>query len=243
MADPTRLIDEEGADALGSELLRAARREGMPPGEHGRVWASVAAAALVAPATTAVASVATTSGAAAVAGTAKAGGVALLAKVTVAAVVLGTASVAGYRATRPAPPVAAPARAAVAPAAAPAPSEPLLPEAPAPVTHAQPAPSRGPRTAAPARSLPASRLAAEAALVVEARRALRAGDAGRALSQLEGARAELAGGALVQEREALTIEALSRLGRGPAAAARADAFLRAYPRSPHASAVRAFATP
>jgi hypothetical protein len=49
-----------------------------------------------------------------------------------------------------------------------------------------------------------------------------------------------ADGALAQEREALTIEALAHAGRREAASARAVAFLRAYPGSPHAATVRTF---
>jgi hypothetical protein len=45
-------------------------------------------------------------------------------------------------------------------------------------------------------------------------------------------------GILLQEREALTISALAELGRSSEASARARAFLRAFPQSPHAERVR-----
>jgi hypothetical protein len=48
---------------------------------------------------------------------------------------------------------------------------------------------------------------------------------------------------LLQEREALTIEALARTGRRAEANRRAEAFLRAFPGSPHAAAVRELASP
>jgi hypothetical protein len=57
---------------------------------------------------------------------------------------------------------------------------------------------------------------------------------------LDAARTEFAEGALVQEREALSIEALSRSGQREAADRRAAAFLRAYPGSPHVASVKTF---
>lgn len=235
MADPTRLIEEDGEhgrDTVGRELLLAARREGVPPSERDRLWTAVAAAALVAPAIAVPASAASGTTTAATAG-----GATALAKVTVAAIVIGAASLAGYRASRPAP-----SPRVVAPAVAKLPA-PESPREPSPPRASAPEPVRVQRAPAPARALPPSHLAAEGRLVVEARRALREGDAAGALRQLEAGRAAFAGGALLQEREALTIEALARTGRADAAAARADAFLRAYPHSPHASAIRVFATP
>jgi hypothetical protein len=44
---------------------------------------------------------------------------------------------------------------------------------------------------------------------------------------------------LVQEREALAIEALSRSGNGGEARARAEAFKKSYPASPHAARIDA----
>lgn len=92
---------------------------------------------------------------------------------------------------------------------------------------------------APAR---ASRLAEESRLVMEARRALRSGDAREALRLLESATGRFPDGALVQEREALSIEALARSGQREAAARRAGAFLRAFPNSPHAANVKSYST-
>jgi outer membrane protein assembly factor BamD (BamD/ComL family) len=75
----------------------------------------------------------------------------------------------------------------------------------------------------------------------DARAAMRRGDAPRALVLLEQVRARFPGGMLVQEREALAIEALARSGRRGDASARAAAFLRAYPTSMFAERVQAFA--
>ena len=80
---------------------------------------------------------------------------------------------------------------------------------------------------------------AEARLVGVAREALQRGDAGRALSVLEDAQRRFPNGILLQEREALSISALAALGRKTEAAARAGAFLRVFPNSPHADRVRA----
>jgi outer membrane protein assembly factor BamD (BamD/ComL family) len=76
--------------------------------------------------------------------------------------------------------------------------------------------------------------------VAEARAALRRGDASAALAQLEQIRTRFPAGGLVQEREALTIEALARSGRRADASARAAAFLRAYPTSVHSQRVQGY---
>ena len=86
---------------------------------------------------------------------------------------------------------------------------------------------------------PARRLGEETTLVRDARQALRAGNPARALRLLEEARQLFPTGVLQQERERLTIEALVKDGRRADASARASAFLRRYPDSPHASEIRA----
>jgi hypothetical protein len=88
-----------------------------------------------------------------------------------------------------------------------------------------------------------SRLREESALVGEARGALRAGNAGQALTLLESARTRFPDGILGQEREALTIEALARSGNAAVASARARAFLAAYPSSAHAERIQTFIGP
>ncbi|KYF92646.1 hypothetical protein BE20_11275 [Sorangium cellulosum] len=85
-----------------------------------------------------------------------------------------------------------------------------------------------------------SRLREELTLLADARAALRRGDAAGALVIAEQARLRFPGGALAQEREALTIEALWHSGQRAAAAQRASAFLRAYPSSPHVSRLHSF---
>jgi hypothetical protein len=236
--------DGDGAvTELERELLRAGRQQRLAPGERERIWAGLGAAIAVAPAISAAAEPVATAGA--TAGATKALGAAAIVKGTVLAVMLGGGVVAGYHAIGSR-------GVEVAPLAGPGPSTtPLLPPAvapPAPVPERieQPAPApaaRVPRAEASRPTPTPSRLAAEGQIVLEARRALRDGDATAALHRLERARRAFADGALVQEREALTIEALHRAGQREAAASRARVFLRAYPGSPHAASVRAFAAP
>ena len=62
-------------------------------------------------------------------------------------------------------------------------------------------------------------------------RKLQAGDAAAALSTLERHALEYPEGTFREEREALAIELLARLGLGERARERASAFLNQYPRS------------
>jgi hypothetical protein len=88
------------------------------------------------------------------------------------------------------------------------------------------------------RAVAETRLREESLLVLEVRRTLRAGDPARALARLTEAESTFGRGGLGQEREALMIEALFASGRTAVAARRAEAFLRAFPKSPHAERVR-----
>jgi hypothetical protein len=100
--------------------------------------------------------------------------------------------------------------------------------------HEPPAPSTGAfpddATLAPT-TLESRRLA-------EARALLRSGNAVAALAALAAIRSEFPRGALVQEREALVIEALLATGKRDEARERAREFLGRYPTSPHAAAAR-----
>ena len=98
-------------------------------------------------------------------------------------------------------------------------------------------------TSASASSTLASRLREESALIARARDAVRSGDYGAALAFLDTARAKFPDGVLVQERRMLEIEALWRSGKRAQASKLADAFLAAYPNSPHAARVRELQKP
>jgi hypothetical protein len=82
-------------------------------------------------------------------------------------------------------------------------------------------------------------LAAERTLLDAARVAFARGDADAALDALGRHAREFPNGRLTEEREALAVRALAKAGRMPEAKARGEKFLRAYPRSLSASAVRA----
>jgi hypothetical protein len=233
MRDPTRIIDDrDEANGLGRDLLRAGRGQTLSARDRAQVWAELSAT-LVAPAASAAAS----------AGATKALTSASLLKGVVVAVALSGGALVGVRAARRPAPEVVPAVVTEPSRAAPAIEPPLPVTSPTPAPdrapHVRRAPAAGEEAAVP--RLPASRLAAEAQLVLDARRDLREGNPASALRRLETARPELVGGALAQEREALTIEALDRSGQTEAAARRARAFLRAYPRSPHAASVSTFA--
>lgn len=78
----------------------------------------------------------------------------------------------------------------------------------------------------------------ESQLVSSARSLLRAGNAAAALQLLEHAASRFHPGILLQEREALCVEALAALGRTSEANTHAEAFITAYPKSPYASRVK-----
>jgi outer membrane protein assembly factor BamD (BamD/ComL family) len=74
--------------------------------------------------------------------------------------------------------------------------------------------------------------------VARARALLRAGDAAGARSELARAETSFPNGVLAEEREALALAALVKLGDREGARARAAAFLQRYPESVHAAAAR-----
>jgi len=86
-------------------------------------------------------------------------------------------------------------------------------------------------------------LAAESALLAEARALLRAGDVRAARATLQRLQARFPRGELDQEREVLAIEVLSARGQASAARRRARAFVSAHPRSPHSAMLTRFLDP
>lgn len=144
-----------------------------------------------------------------------------------AVLVAGSVYLLGSSGTARAPVVSPPARPTVPPASAPPASAPQTVEPPP----RELGPSFGPPPPSkPGRPAPRRRdtLAEEVRLISRAQRAVR-GSPGRALSLTRRHRARFPRGVLVQEREALAIEALVRLGRRDQARRRAD---RLYRRSP-----------
>jgi hypothetical protein len=78
----------------------------------------------------------------------------------------------------------------------------------------------------------------ESQRMAAARASLRAGDAQRTLLELEALARDYPAGVLTQERDALRIQALSKLGERKRARDLARSFLGKHPGSPHAEAVR-----
>jgi hypothetical protein len=238
---------------------------GPPAGSADRVRAAVllSVATGAAVSTAAVASTSTTATATAAAAstavTSTATGLtaAALAKPALVAAVVATAGGGLYLARPDVPPPVAPAPVVVV---APEPERPApppglivqppepTPEAPKPSKPKnKPEPSTPP-TPTPSTSTPEApppetpeqqqaRLAAERGILAEARAALAGGNAQRALVVLEAHRDRHPTGALLEEREALTVIALARGGSKEAAAARAEQFRAQFPASLFADAV------
>ena len=81
-------------------------------------------------------------------------------------------------------------------------------------------------------------LAIESEMLTDARAQLRSGDPRGALAVLERLQVRSPKPILGQEREVLTIQALSALGQNETAKRRAKAFVAAYPNSPHTTQLR-----
>jgi hypothetical protein len=239
MSDLTPFTDDDSAlDAEERRLLRAGRDMGVPRGAKRAVWVALAAGIpSVAAATTATASVLTT------ASLVKYGAIGvLLGATTMTTVTLVRTSGSAPAPTPPASAMAAPPR---SPLAVEESGENAAPAGIAlPPPSAAPAVAPGERRAvpspaavAPARSEVASS-DTESRRVAAARALQRAGRTREALSALDGIARDLPNGELVQEREALAIEALLTLGDRAAARQRATAFTRRFPDSPHTATAR-----
>jgi hypothetical protein len=145
-----------------------------------------------------------------------------------------------------------PAPMAARPQLAPPPAPPPPPEGAAELTSPPPEsfeqlPEVAPLRAPAADGKPVSeqtrkdRLSAESALLTRARAELRNGNAAAAQQSLNRLRANFPHGVLGQEREVLTIEVLAARGNAEAARRRAQAFIAAYPKSPHNAQLSRFA--
>ncbi len=245
MSDPKRWADEDaGSTALEQDLFRAARSVGMPPEEKKRRWAAIAEQAALIP----IAVAPTPQGGGAATSLAKGGWLKGLSTLTL----LAGAGAGAWAVSHRAPPGAATARASaptthVVATVATSSAEPVA-ESPHPSPAADELP---PGAASRPRAAPVvpghavapvenSRLAEEARAVLDARAELAGGNPSAALRLLEAARVDFPHGSLGQERDALAVEALAASGQKDAASARAQAFLRRFPASPHASNVRRF---
>jgi len=245
--DPVRLVADPGCPESQRALLQHGVNIAPPRDAEARVWMALVGSLG-----------ATAAGGAAAAGdastktvTTTAGVKTGLASMKIAAIVAGLTALAAVVALvsyvfSPEPHERSGAGAAAQPPAVEAPA--IAPPAPPAAVETPPADGPPPASAAPARTAPgahrsvrspARRLGDETTLIKDARQALRAGDAARALRLLEESRRLFPAGVLQQERERLAIEALVKAGRAAEASARANAFLRKYPDSPHAGEIRA----
>lgn len=250
MNDPPRLL-EDSAEELSDSVRRLllVGTQAAPPSElNAQVWAGLSAKLPALGST--VGSPQGASGAGLQG--AHVGGLLLkaaLAVVTIGALVFGVRALLVREQPAPvalkpaliaqAPPVAqvSAAPAAVVPADLPAAVPSGLP------THATNAVHSGKLTArtplvASAQPTEPSDASEESRMVAAARDALRAGNSAGALSLLSQAQQRFGGGVLGQEREALTIEALSKSGQRAAAQARGQAFLKNYANSPYSARIR-----
>jgi hypothetical protein len=229
--------DDSGLDPEEQRLLMAGRDLSVPRGAKRAVWVALAAGL---PSAAAASTAAT--GALTVASLVKYGAVGVLLGVTTMTTVTLVRSPEGAPASAPV--------ASAAPATPPAPvavEGPRVDPPPAEMARALPSAARLPlpdtpsATATPAVAPVRPEVAppdTESRRIAAARALQRAGRTREALTALDGIARELPSGELVQEREALAIEALLTLGERAAARRRASAFLQQFPDSPHAATAR-----
>jgi hypothetical protein len=232
MTDPTRLIDEPGGDELEASLLRMARDEGPSAEGRRRILAGIAAAG------------ATGVGASTAEAAAKVGGKGLSALkwglLGVAAVAVPAALLVGGS-DEPGPAkLASPPSALQVPASEVAsPTPPAGANAPAPVSlddlPALPTPAQPSGAAArPA----GSSLAEEVAQLQKAKLALKAGNPGQALTELNTYAQKFPKPMLGAEATVVRIEALHQSGDAVRAKLVAESYLAKNPNSPYATRLR-----
>jgi hypothetical protein len=237
--DPERMLGAlSNTDPLERELLGSVRHVGPPDGAKEQAWRAIAGQIAVA------AAVGVTAGSSSAAvGKASGGtfaswalGTKLVASLAVSSLVVGG----GYLALRTpeGPPVS---RVESGEQTSPSPRA-TAPLAPPPVVEATP-PVPAPAEEAPSKKSEPRRLdllKAESAAITEARAQLRSGNVAGAQATLDRLQAQLPKGTLMQEREVLAIEVQHARGNVEAAGRRAQAFIKAYPKSPHSQKLTRF---
>jgi hypothetical protein len=266
MGDPHRLLSKlSDGDDLERELLGSIQRADPPEHAKAEAWArlssQIAAVALVSSVhgSAAAASAGAGQGAAAAEGASAAAGVGaksalapialkvlgtkVAVALAVAGVTVGASAVWVHHARASANQAASVAQVAVAAApttvgpAAPEPAEPAA----AAVVDADPQPTPDAASKPNTEQSRRDQLSAESALLTQARAELRKGDARGAQQILSKLQAQFPKGVLGQEREVLAIEVLAARGHAAAAKRRAQAFIAAYPESPHSAQLSRFA--
>ncbi len=237
MSDRPWLEDNDPSLRSERELLRRMNAEQPPAGSVDRGWAVLAAEIAVLPVIDPSAA-----GPAAGAGTAASSvaSTGLLTKLVVGMALAGGAIWGGTtllkpdqarapRDQRPAVTSALPQPAAVTPPSTPAE---VIEEAP-PSSEAQPSGVGRPSSST-------TTLAEEGRLLAKAHQLVQAGQGQEALEVLRTSATRFPRSVLYQEREVLTIEALGATGAFGAAKARAERFVKRYPKSPHSGRLQRF---
>jgi hypothetical protein len=260
MGDPHRLLSKlSDGDDLERELLASIERADPPAHAKAEAWALVSAQIAAAAAVSTASSAAAAPSSAAAPGAKVAAGVGaksslapaalqvLSAKTVIAIAVAGAAIASalwlharapkGSHALMTAPPpVESSAPVGITAASA----EPVAPE-PAAAAVADPSAVVLDTAAKPnVEQRKKDQLSAESTLLTQARAALRKGDARGAEQLLNRLQAQFPKGVLGQEREVLAIEVLAARGNAAAAKRRAQAFIAAYPESPHSAQLSRF---
>ncbi len=247
MSDPKRWLFDDDVSPLGKRLLRSSLDVEPPPGTETTLWNAITAR--LDPGGEGDGGEGGPEGGSPPQGTVG-GGAALKAMGAIGfAVVVGVAAYVAVRTPEVAPP-APPAPIATTSHDAPSPSV-AASESSLPVVdvsalpNASSSPATRPTVVSSAPSVVAAPeedpLLAEARAVRAARDLLRSGDGEGALRDLRAAAKRFPNGTMVEEREALMIEALAKTGRGDEARERAQTFLRTRPSSPLAPRVAPFA--
>jgi TolA-binding protein len=232
-ADPTLRAERE--------LLKQLNQQQPPAGSVDKGWTALAAQIAVLPA---VDPSALGSGSAhgVVQGAAQASGAAgagLAAKMAAGIALAGGTLWGGAALLTPdAPP--APARSIPAQAAPAQPAPAVVSAAHAEQTAEAPAVDLPRPPTAPRPASSATTLAEEGRLLARAHQLVQAGQGQEALAVLRTSASRYPNSVLYQEREVLTIEALGATGAFGAAKARAERFLKRYPKSPHAGRLQRF---
>jgi hypothetical protein len=232
MTGPTRLIDEPGGDQLEASLLRLARSEGPSSEGRRRILAGIAAAG----ATSLASQTAEAAGGASGKGTS----IAKWSLLGVAAIVVPAALWLGGSSDTPHPTKIAPPSALQAPATEVTTPKPL-PEAdgPAPVSldDLPTLPNAASGSTTPG-TKPQGTLAEEVAQLQKAKLALKAGNAGEALAELQTYAQRFPRPRLGAEALVVRVEALHASGDAARARSLAEGFLAKNPNSPYATRLR-----
>jgi hypothetical protein len=247
MSDPRRLLSTTGDEhEVERRLLRGLRDVAAPPDAKAETWTrlqvQLAATVAVAAGAAAAQSVASTQIGLAASTALRTVAIKLGIGVLVAgSVTVGVVALWPRETPRIDSPTIVPAPSVPAPVVTPLnPGPRIAPESPGAISPVQPD-SRAVHPRRLESAVVPDPLSVEAAMITEARSQLRGGDARAALATLGRLRSRSRNGALEQEREILTIQALSALGETEAARRRARAFVTRYPDSPHATQVRGIA--